>query len=405
MSENTLVDSETIATFINNVQTFIDKRTLNGALVASADVEFEVFSLFRPNECDLSRILGMLLDPHGSHRQGETFLASFVEMVARQQSSLHSQDWLNVSAWRGYEIECPTSAGRRLDVVLHFKGGLLGIENKPWAIDQNAQLSDYADHLENSSPGNWILVYLCNEEPSETSLLPEKAQQLRAEDRLVQVSFRSLSSWIEGCAEKSTSAKVSSFLNDFRRYIHREINGEIMRSQDTELAALVTEPEKLAASLAIAGAVDSMRNRWLEELRDDLENLARHHRFQIAWEMCAWASKGSYFTVSSTVSDRVRTLCFEWEPGLRNISWGLYGESITAHDDYERLNSIFPGKAKTDRSWPWWQDGSSGLQPFGLPEDWSTSAEAWTFIKNGDFAREIKSISSLAFESLRVRND
>lgn len=377
----------------------------NRTLSISTETEFDIFGLFRPNECDLSRILSMLLDPHGTHRQKELFLRAFIELVHRQRGLLPSPDWFDVSKWRGYGLESPTAAGRRLDVVLQFSGGLVGIENKPWASDQNSQLSDYADHLESASPGRWLLVYLCNWEPSQATLLPDRMRQLRAEGRLVQISFRLLAAWINECTAACPSPRVRSFLSDFARYVNKEINGENMHSFDERIAELASSPENLETAFAIAGAVNHLHSKWLSQLRTDLENLARHQHWRLDWSMNAWESKGSYFSVSTPVKGRVRTLCFEWEPGLRHLSWGLYGESSTAQDDYDRLQNTFSGSAKTDRSWPWWQDGSSGLQPFGMPEDWSSFAEAWTFIKNGDFAREIITLSKLAFESLEDKND
>lgn len=383
----------------------IKDEAQNATRSTNTEIEFDVFSLFRPNECDLSRILGMLLDPHGNHHQKELFLRAFVELVQRQSAPVPSLEWFDVSKWRGYELESPTVAGRRLDVVLQFGGGLVGIENKPWASDQNAQLSDYADHLESASPGRWLLVYLCNWEPSQATLLPDRMRQFRAEGRLVQISFRLLAAWINECTAACSSPRVRSFLSDFAKYVNKEINGENMHSFDERIAELASSPENLEVAFAIAGAVNHLRRKWLSQLRTDLENLARLQHWRLDWSMNAWESKGSYFSVSTPVKGKVRTLCFEWEPGLRHLSWGLYGESSTAQDDYDRLLNTFPGIAKTDRSWPWWQDGSSGLQPLGMPEDWSSSAEAWTFIKNGDFAREIINLSKLAFESLEDKDD
>jgi hypothetical protein len=49
---------------------------------------------------------------------------------------------------------------RRLDIVVDLKFFGIGIENKPWAGEQPAQIGDYVANLERRFAGNYKIIYL-----------------------------------------------------------------------------------------------------------------------------------------------------------------------------------------------------------------------------------------------------
>lgn len=116
------------------------------------------FTLFRPNENALSRVLSDLLSPRGAHGQGTLFLQSLVDELNLPGVGVHEV----VTVRR----EVMTSARRRIDLVVDTPRLLLGIENKPWADQQDDQLVDYHNQLQAwAGQRQAALVFLSNQAP------------------------------------------------------------------------------------------------------------------------------------------------------------------------------------------------------------------------------------------------
>jgi len=94
---------------------------------------FNVFDYIDPNENGLSDIIAELLNPNGSHGQGDIFLKGFLEIIVEQ---------------KGYSTQ-NANLYRRIDITIEFDSGksAIGIENKPWAGEQEDQIKDYKEHL------------------------------------------------------------------------------------------------------------------------------------------------------------------------------------------------------------------------------------------------------------------
>lgn len=103
------------------------------------------------NETDLSYILADLLSPKGSHQQDDLFLKHFIKICL---PSLQCHEWnefldnlANIDIERE-EIAYANQSNRKMDIYLTdgVKYGIC-IENKPYAKDQQDQLSDYYKEL------------------------------------------------------------------------------------------------------------------------------------------------------------------------------------------------------------------------------------------------------------------
>ncbi|WP_201092174.1 PD-(D/E)XK nuclease family protein [Thiocystis minor] len=150
---------------------FFNVSTLRQARNRFADQlapDFRLFDYLRTDECGLSRCLVDLLDPQGKHGQGRLYLDLFLARIG-------AVAWAGSDRCHSVVAEKVIENRRRIDIYLKFDSGVIGIENKPWASDQNQQLKAYADWLEKDANGkNWLLVYLCNRDPAQTSIDEEK---------------------------------------------------------------------------------------------------------------------------------------------------------------------------------------------------------------------------------------
>lgn len=192
-------------------------------------LQFNLIDFLRPNEYRLSELIAFLLDPRAGHGQGTVFLHKFLECLERDSLPAASRllSLLTTGERVRVKLEDQTLAYRRIDIVVGIGEVGIGIENKPWALDQFAQLADYADDLKQRYRVAWALVYLRGYAgaPSEQALEPERRRRLLADRHYVEWSYvPHVANWIEACANICAAEKVRWLLRDFHAYVLNSFN-------------------------------------------------------------------------------------------------------------------------------------------------------------------------------------
>ena len=215
-----------------------------------AATRFSVFGYFRERETDLSRIFADILNPSGSHGQGDSFLRLFVAELTRQ-----GNEWSNklggvlpnVSLEKcKAHLEFPTEEGRRIDIVLKIpyeeKDDVfwIGIENKPWAGYQDGQIADYLKALLQKPPGNALILCFSGDgcKPSEDALKglddQERSLCLTVPYRGNNGDYLSLENWLQQCREQCEAERVRWFLKDLLEYIKSQFEIPAHTEPETE---------------------------------------------------------------------------------------------------------------------------------------------------------------------------
>lgn len=204
-------------------------KTLNESLAP----EFCLAGLLMPDEVRLSRVIAELLNPSGSHGQGLRFLHAFLDEIETPGSAVVPE---MRKAWGSagkilVSCEITTShiaaSQRRMDILIEGNDYGLMIENKPWAMDQQEQLSDYAKHLYSRFPGKFVIVYLVNGgvDPSEQSIDGKAWQTLKASGNAISLDYASgFRHWLSQCEQVCRADSVRVALRDFGRYITQEFS-------------------------------------------------------------------------------------------------------------------------------------------------------------------------------------
>ncbi|MDK2846342.1 MAG: hypothetical protein PWR18_944 [Synergistales bacterium] len=179
--------------------------------------DFNVIQFFGVDEIRLSKIIAFLLDPTKEHAQGDIFLKKFMQSPELGVSDDHDTGGVVVTT------EAAVCESRRIDILLEFKDGfMLGIENKPWAEDQEKQLHDYAIDIDSRTKGNYKLLYLSGEdrEPSDWSIPRETRKSLQRYGKLVCITYAGfLASWLKECFKECEAERIRYFIKDFIAYI------------------------------------------------------------------------------------------------------------------------------------------------------------------------------------------
>jgi len=180
---------------------------------------FSPFTIFDPDENTLSRVVAELLDPLGSHGQGLLFLNAL--LAAIDLPRLNRLDPVRVRR------EAMTRARRRIDIVVETSRYVIGIENKPWAVQQKDQLRDYHAELSDDLRGRRpVLIFLSDQEEKSGKAdikIPYHATGTKLS------LYRLLSSVIA----EIKAEPIRHFVSDFLRYIETNFgSGSVSEQSD-----------------------------------------------------------------------------------------------------------------------------------------------------------------------------
>ena len=195
-----------------------------------AATRFSLFDFFHERERNLSRVFGGLLDPDGTHGQGDTFLRLFLDELREVlDGEVHGRFPAgNLRDSRVY-LEHRTDTGRSIDIVVSVRGDTwIGIENKPWAGEQPSQVSDYLKYLRSraspeTGPDAW-LVYLSGDGKRPETLPDDPEGRMRCPTlpyRGAERGSPSLENWVEKCRTECEAERVRWFLTDLLEYVRK----------------------------------------------------------------------------------------------------------------------------------------------------------------------------------------
>lgn len=364
--------------------------------------DFNLLDHLQNNEVALSRYLGLLLDIKGAHGQGDLFLRGLLQLLG--QPGFEPQDLLCV------ELEQRTHGGRFLDIYLEFRGGVIGIENKPWAADQDKQLEDYARFLQTSARGGrWLLVYACNWEPSEASLNPAQREALEQAGHFLRRDFSQIAEWLDESACHTRAPKVRLFVEALSAYVRQQVNGESDVSEAEQIKAVILQkPEHLEAALKVAQSIDQVKKQLLAEFKRSLESALAAHGLGLEWE--DQLANGRAYAGFGVKLHKAHQLQLRFEFGaarLGSLEWGICRDNAKiepSKTDAEiiaaAMDSAFGPGNHDWPAWPWYPGtGARDSVLHDNERNWATAAEPWLRMQDGSEQGLVWRIVQLALKT------
>ena len=230
--------------------------------------KFNCFDFILPNEVKLSKILAEILNPKGSHAQGDLFLRLFLDLLFSGTTIEANKIYPKNSS---VVVKCEqlttsiSNSYRRIDILINLNGKFgLAIENKPWANDQDKQLSDYAEHLNNSFK-DWCLIYLSGSgsAPSDISATKDEIEAWEAKEQYQKKDFNFIFEWLEKCEQQCQADHVKHFLRDFIMYCKNTfLGGGSMIDEDLITKFALENKYNLEIALAVG------KQMWLPPVND-----------------------------------------------------------------------------------------------------------------------------------------
>jgi hypothetical protein len=223
------------------------------------------FNIFRilgngTAETAICRVIHELLNPHGSHGQGDIYLRLFIHSVL--QLEFTEKDFETAQVYREYVID----GNRRIDLYIKTMNYAIPIEVKIYAGDQAKQCEDYYRVAVNSS-----IYYLtpAGSMPTEESLgsLTEKEIQC--------ISFKeSIVSWIEKCITLKETVRLSSIREVLWQFLDtiKLFTNQLGDEQEMEIQQLLaSSSQNMKSALQIESNINEARILLMKRLFQALE--------------------------------------------------------------------------------------------------------------------------------------
>ena len=331
--------------------------------------DFSPIELLSLNEPDISKVLAYLLDPKASHAQGTLFLDEFCNTVrnlspiSEASESNPLPESFRLTSDTMVSTEVADSKSGRMDILLWDSKNALCIENKPWASDQDGQLWRYGQELQDKGFQNWLLIYLCDHEPTENST--QKDEKILK--HTVQLSFSLMATILLTAAHKAQALNVRYFVEIFAKYLKQNIAGE-PKMTDDQIEQLIKD--NINSAKVISEAYEKLsKNSW-------------NNFCAVLQDQCQQKYKGSVVFEKRDDIHTLRTRChFMFKPTnrnwyisfekrhpsrLRDFYWGInvngeVNETERAHIT-SAMNKLFKASDTPERWWPWWVWGREATE-------------------------------------------
>ncbi|MDR3134986.1 MAG: PD-(D/E)XK nuclease family protein [Deltaproteobacteria bacterium] len=198
---------------------------------------FSVFNLFKYDEMTLSKIIAELLSPVGAHGQGTLFLELFIRRandILLPENQLDTAPLEKANVWTEVLTSHIERSQRRLDILVsnppHW---VLGIENKPWAWEQDKQLEDYQEELDRrygEQTQRRYIVFIsgyCSKPVTAAKGRKPLYFGYSLNEQRCGNDHAHLVDWLAECAEKCQADMVRHFLLDFARWARGEFVNQV----------------------------------------------------------------------------------------------------------------------------------------------------------------------------------
>ncbi len=258
----------------------------------NGQVSYNIFDTLgvKESEVIMCRFLADLLDPNGSHKQGDKFLILFIKNILPQYDyHAFSSKCTKVITELGITVikeDGITDSTRRIDIVIENDKYFIPIEVKINAHDQSNQCYDYYNYTKKYSEKNYKnkqdiinkIVYLTKDGkyPSSDSIKSSDGLKTLIQDNIICISFKQdIANWLD---EILNSEIISNNNKDMKIYISQFLNTikEITNTMNVELyndieKKFLNTPENFKCGLEICNAMDTAKANILKNTLQEIE--------------------------------------------------------------------------------------------------------------------------------------
>lgn len=345
--------------------------------------DYNVFDFIEPDERRLSTIIAWFLDPRQTHGQGGRFLSLFLADLGVDATP---------DECARAEVKTEAPGNGRLDIFINATTFRVAIENKAWAPDGNQQLNRYFAYLDGRGAVSKRLVYLTPKgTPPDTNSIcePERERRVQAKQLHLWSFETNLVIWLAKCRAACSADRVSSFIDEFIRYIHKEFQGQKDNTMhDHIIDEIIRSPEHVVSAMQVMMLENDIKTRLLFNLREQL--LVTLTNRNVSLNVTSEEKYSGYSISYSDQSPYEFYLQFQMTQ-FNGLVFGVGRKTINDSvrgNEYDALVGKF-GAASRGPGWLWERYVSPNDLLLATSRDWHGSTEPWTEIANGALATKI----------------
>lgn len=238
------------------------------------------------DEVKMCRVIYDLINPKGSHSQGDTYLKLFIKHVLQLQLPRLE----NVQVYRERLIE----NNRRIDIVIEAKDYIIPIEVKINARDQESQCDDYAKVAKISK------VYYLTKFGTMPSTYSSKDQ-----NRVTSISFaHDILLWLKKCLEQSDTIKLAPIREVLLQLIAviKKFTGQMEDEKQMDIKKVLTSsPESMKSAFTIEQNISVVKLDLLKSIFIEIEKRLGKEKLQneYDWEFNNYKRLNTYYLSKS----------------------------------------------------------------------------------------------------------
>ncbi len=254
---------------------------------------FNVFRVLKIHSDEVrmhSALVGEMLNPNGSHGQGDVFLKLFIKSYNKIDcENLHVIDFdtenakVEIEKYIGQKTE---TGGGRIDILItDSKGKKIIIENKIYAGDQEHQLVRYYKHQETA---NLCYLTLDGRPPSENSIKYRNPETDKIEidltGKFVQLSYEyNMICWLEDCLKEAVKHSmlretIAQYINLIKHLTNQSTN-QIMEKE--VIKVILKDEINLEMAMQIADSKEEIISTVIKVLESQVEKLAEKYSLNL----------------------------------------------------------------------------------------------------------------------------
>lgn len=245
--------------------------------IANGD-EFNIFKItgIQSDEVKMCRMLAEIIDPMGTHNEGQFFIRSFVKKVL--YLDIAEEELKTAKVY----VEYHTGTDRRIDIAIVTNKRFIPIEVKIYAEDQLRQCKDYYDFaLSQKKPEQSKVYYLTldghlPQKSGTNDLTPiEEDGNVVGYEEIIAISFKNeVCSWLEKCLEAKELSEKNMLRANIEQFLYvlGELSGSMTKKLNQDISKLISgDSDKFAAASAIAENIQEAKKEKLLDLFSRIE--------------------------------------------------------------------------------------------------------------------------------------
>ncbi len=264
------MDNSFVEAMLGEIQSLINENIIEEQKSGSYFNLLEISGI-STSEVKMCKILAEIINPTGTHCQGNVFLRSFIKDVLK--IDMCDEELSDAMVYTEYI----TDEIRRIDIAIITLKRFIPIEVKLYAKDQEKQCIDYFKFAKTKGDISSKVYYLTIDGhlPHETKgLTPQKqGDKIIGYEEVIPLSFKyDVWNWLNNCIETIVDKPILyANLVQFKNALEK-LGGNMNKDLNNKITELISEnSENIKAAIAIADSVNVAKENLIFKLFKFLE--------------------------------------------------------------------------------------------------------------------------------------